>query len=101
MASSVGNSARQLVRQLLIHNQLQRLGCRSGGARDVAGHEWFDGFDFDGLVEKKLSPPYIPTVKSQLDTSNFDPYDMVPAPQTPHAPQAPHAHAPQTPHAPR
>lgn len=35
---------------------------------------WFDGFNWEGLVNKTLIPPIIPRVKHVTDASNFDDY---------------------------
>lgn len=51
-----------LVKQLLMHNPLQRLGMQKGGASDVKAHPWFAGFDWDAFAAKKLKAPHIPRV---------------------------------------
>ena len=51
-----------LVKQLLMHNPLQRLGMQKGGASDVKAHPWFAGFDWDAFAAKKLNAPHIPRV---------------------------------------
>lgn len=38
------------------------------------GFRWFDGFNWEGLVNKTLAPPILPQVKHVTDTSNFDDY---------------------------
>ncbi|XP_036329819.1 cGMP-dependent protein kinase, isozyme 2 forms cD5/T2-like [Rhagoletis pomonella] len=35
---------------------------------------WFDGFYWLGLQNRTLEPPIKPTVKSVVDTTNFDAY---------------------------
>jgi len=45
-----------------------------GGAKSIKKHPWFKGFDWDALVEKKLTAPIIPVIKSPLDMSNIDEY---------------------------
>jgi cGMP-dependent protein kinase len=35
---------------------------------------WFDGFNWEGLVNRTLTPPILPRVKHETDTSNFDEY---------------------------
>lgn len=35
---------------------------------------WFDGFNWEGLATRSLEPPITPTVKSPIDTHNFDQY---------------------------
>ena len=46
----VSESARDIIGGLMTHHQLQRLGCRQGGANDVREHDWFSGFDFEKLL---------------------------------------------------
>lgn len=33
---------------------------------------WFQGFDWDGLINKTLTAPIVQPVRSPCDTSNFD-----------------------------
>ena len=43
------------------------------------------GFDWDGLETRSLTPPILPKVQSTADTSNFDKYprdEAVPADET-------------------
>ena len=35
---------------------------------------WFDGFNWEGLQQRNLSPPIVPRIAGHLDTSNFDAY---------------------------
>jgi hypothetical protein len=35
---------------------------------------WFSGFDWDGLVNRTIKPPIIPTVAHSTDMSMFDKY---------------------------
>jgi len=35
---------------------------------------WFDGFNWEGLRNRTLTPPILPKVRSAIDTSNFDNY---------------------------
>ena len=55
-------------------NSAERLGYQKGGIRDIQKHKWFDGFNWEGLRQRTLTPPIIPKIKSHLDTSNFDAY---------------------------
>ena len=38
-------------------------------------HKWYVGFDWEALLEKSLAPPILPSLRGDLDTSNFDVYD--------------------------
>lgn len=35
---------------------------------------WFDGFYWEGLVNRTLTPPIMPSINSAIDTTNFDDY---------------------------
>ncbi|KAK5966762.1 cAMP-dependent kinase catalytic subunit [Trichostrongylus colubriformis] len=43
-----------------------------GHLDDVREHPWFDGFDFVEFRARKVKPPIVPVIKSDVDTSNFD-----------------------------
>ena len=50
-----------------------RLGYLKGGAEDIVRHAWFAGdFDWDGLVNRTVSPPWKPVTLRSDDVSNFD-----------------------------
>lgn len=36
------------------------------------GDPFFQGMDFDKLMNKELQPPFIPQIDSAIDLSNFD-----------------------------
>jgi len=57
-----------LINRLLHHNQLERFGCCPGSRpNNIKKHCWFSGFDFAALVERRLTPPYIPPAKDRCD----------------------------------
>jgi len=37
---------------------------------------WFDGFNWEGLRLRNLTPPIMPKISSHVDTSNFDEYPL-------------------------
>ncbi len=41
--------------------------------KEIPSHPWFDGVDFNKILNLQVSPPYIPDVKDELDFSNIDP----------------------------
>uniref|UniRef100_A0A8C2CXN5 cGMP-dependent protein kinase n=1 Tax=Cyprinus carpio TaxID=7962 RepID=A0A8C2CXN5_CYPCA len=53
-------------------NPSERLGNQKNGVKDIQKHKWFEGFNWDGIREGTLTPPFIPNVEGPLDTSNFD-----------------------------
>ena len=67
-------NAKSLIKKLLTADLTKRYGCLKNGATDIKKHKWFTGFDFAELLERKKTAPLVPDVKSEGDTSNFDPY---------------------------
>mmetsp|Transcript_19941 Transcript_19941/g.51424 ORF Transcript_19941/g.51424 Transcript_19941/m.51424 type:complete len:269 (-) Transcript_19941:184-990(-) len=68
------SECRDAIGKLLAHNPTQRLGCLRGGARDVKQHDFFKPIDFRKLEAKQIAPPFVPKVKDEFDTSNYDKY---------------------------
>lgn len=67
--------AKDIIKRLLEKEQVQRLGCLKHGADDIKNHEWFKGLDWAKLDARQLTPPWIPDIKDDLDSSNFDNYE--------------------------
>lgn len=67
-------NAKSLIKKLLTADLTKRFGCLKNGSEDIKKHKWFTGFDFTELLERKKVAPLVPDVKSESDTSNFDPY---------------------------
>jgi len=68
--------AKELIKKLCRDNSAERLGYQKGGIRDIQKHKWFDGFNWEGLRQRTLQPPILPSISSSMDTSNFDEYPM-------------------------
>jgi hypothetical protein len=62
-----------LVQKLLTQNPARRLGNLKHGVSDIINHRWFAGYDWDGLLKQKVTPPIIPELKSNCDASQFEP----------------------------
>ena len=71
---SVDGSAKDLVRKLLVADRTKRIGNLRNGAEDVKNHKWFKEVDWEDVIGRKLRPPYVPRVRFDGDTSNFDDY---------------------------
>jgi len=76
------DGAKDLCMKLLHKRPRLRLGMQKNGTQDLKDHFWFAGFDWDALVNKELETPWIPKIKSALDHSNFEDYDMGDSPLT-------------------
>uniref|UniRef100_A0A2S2R382 cGMP-dependent protein kinase n=1 Tax=Sipha flava TaxID=143950 RepID=A0A2S2R382_9HEMI len=64
---NITRNARVLIKKLCRDNPAERL-------TEVQKHKWFDGFNWEGLRTRTLTPPILPVVRSAIDTSNFDNY---------------------------
>lgn len=63
---------RNFVKGLLNRNPKHRLGAKED-AEELKKHPFFDDIDWEALAKKKITPPFKPKLKSETDTSNFDP----------------------------
>jgi hypothetical protein len=41
---------------------------------DIKEHPWFTKLDWDKLLAMNVTAPYVPKVKDEKDTSNFEDY---------------------------
>ena len=70
--SKATDEARALIQGLCTVKVAYRLGYLKGGAADVQAHAWFSGYDWDGLVNSTIEPPWRPQLSSCDDTTCFD-----------------------------
>lgn len=61
-----------IMRRLLRRNPDRRLGSSERDAEDVKKQAFFRNLNWDDLLMKRVKPPFIPTVRSSEDVSNFD-----------------------------
>merc|ERR1712137_259337 len=73
--SHFDSSARDLVKKLLASDRTRRLGNLKDGAADVKKHRFFKGLDWDAMAKRKGSPPIVPNILHEGDTSNFEEYE--------------------------
>jgi hypothetical protein len=52
----------------------KRLGCTAIGAEEIKQHPWFFGVDWTNRFQQKYTPPLLPMVESEGDSSNFADY---------------------------
>lgn len=70
----ITRNAANMIKKLCKDNPTERLGYQKSGLKDIQKHKWFDGFNWEGLRKRSLTPPIVPTVRSNSDASNFDDY---------------------------
>lgn len=66
--------AKDLIKRLLTHDRTKRYGCLKAGAEDIKKHKWYKNVDWDVVLNRGLTPPFIPSVKAMDDTTMFDKY---------------------------
>jgi len=66
--------AKDLVKKLLSPDLSKRYGNLKGGVNDIKNHKWFAGIDWERLARCETPGTYIPPLKHEGDTSNFDAY---------------------------
>lgn len=75
----MSSDAKSLLRGLLTRDPNERLG--NNGSEEIKNHPFFGSIDWRKLNQKKLQPPYKPSVDSAMDTTNFDDEFTSEAPQ--------------------
>jgi serine/threonine protein kinase len=61
-----------IVLQLLRKSPDRRLGSSERDAEDVKKQAFFRHIQWDELLHRRIPPPFVPTVHSMEDVSNFD-----------------------------
>lgn len=74
--SYLSANAKSLLEGLFIKDPEKRLGGNSDDGAAVRAHPWFEGVDWDAVLNKKVKPPFILKTKDEVDVSNFDPVNQ-------------------------
>ncbi|KAF2761347.1 kinase-like protein [Pseudovirgaria hyperparasitica] len=69
---ALSTEGRNFVKGLLNRNPRHRLGA-TRDAEELKAHPFFADIDWVALAKKNVAPPFKPKLKSEEDTSNFDP----------------------------
>ncbi|OJJ36651.1 hypothetical protein ASPWEDRAFT_26109 [Aspergillus wentii DTO 134E9] len=69
---ALSTEGRNFVKGLLNRNPKHRLGAKED-ALELMAHPFFHDVDWNALCRKEVIPPFKPKLKSDTDTSNFDP----------------------------
>ncbi|XP_033624570.1 RAC-gamma serine/threonine-protein kinase-like isoform X2 [Asterias rubens] len=68
----LSDSARSLLSGLLAKDPTKRLGGGQEDAKEIMEHPFFACINWEDLFDKKIEPPFKPSVKSETDTRYFD-----------------------------
>ncbi|KAI2466794.1 hypothetical protein F4781DRAFT_434009 [Annulohypoxylon bovei var. microspora] len=61
-----------ILQKLLTRDPDQRLGSGPTDAQEVMSQPFFRNIVWDDIYNKRVAPPFMPTIKNATDTSNFD-----------------------------
>lgn len=61
-----------ILQKLLTREPELRLGSGPTDAQEVMSHAFFRNINWDDIYHKRVPPPFMPTISSATDTSNFD-----------------------------
>ncbi|KAJ3118144.1 Serine/threonine kinase [Phlyctochytrium bullatum] len=70
--SNMPKDTLSLLQQLLNKDPARRLGGGKLDAEEVKRHPYFAGVDWNAFMQKRVPPPWKPTITSATDVSNFD-----------------------------
>ena len=66
---------KDLIDKLLVVRASHRLGSLAGADKDIRAHPWYSRLDWNNLVKKGYTAPWIPKLKDAMDSSCFDNWD--------------------------
>ena len=55
-----------LIKGLLVRDTTRRLGCGVGGPMSVMRQCFYAGFDWEGLLERRVVPPFVPNTSKNI-----------------------------------
>uniref|UniRef100_A0A4W4HQ82 protein kinase C n=1 Tax=Electrophorus electricus TaxID=8005 RepID=A0A4W4HQ82_ELEEL len=68
----LSSEAIAIMRRLLRRNPERRLGSGEKDAEEVKKQPFFRSMDWETLLQRKLPPPFVPSIGGEEDVSNFD-----------------------------
>ncbi|KAI9322476.1 kinase-like domain-containing protein [Dichotomocladium elegans] len=69
---NLSKNAQSLLHALLQKDPELRLGSGKADSMQVRAHNFYENVNWDDLLAKRVSVPFLPTIRSRADTSNFD-----------------------------
>lgn len=69
---SMAKESVDIIQKLLCRNPKQRLGYSERDALEIMEQPYFDGINFDDILNCKVEPPYVPNIKDPRDAQCFE-----------------------------
>ena len=70
--SYLSPNAHSLLEGLFRKDPEKRLGGGPEDAAAIRNHAWFEGVDWETVINKNVKVPFVPKIKGDVDVSNFD-----------------------------
>eukprot|EP00915_Cephaloidophora_sp_WS-2016_P002184 GHVH01002922.1.p1 GENE.GHVH01002922.1~~GHVH01002922.1.p1 ORF type:complete len:716 (+),score=74.79 GHVH01002922.1:2378-4525(+) len=67
---TIGPVTKDFLQRLFVKDPKNRLGAHN--IEEIKRHPFFRDVDFEGLKNKRVVAPFVPTISNEFDTSNFD-----------------------------
>lgn len=74
----MSTEARDLIQNLLRVKPIERFGTH--GTQDIKDHAWFQSIDFDQILARQVTPPFVPDIQYDGDTRCFAYYEEIQLP---------------------
>ena len=68
----INESARDLIKNLLVIDPSKRLGSGEKGSENIKKHKYFKNVNWDDAWNRKIKPPFIPKLSNETDLRYFD-----------------------------
>ena len=65
------DEVKDIIIRLLIKEPTKRMGSQKD-VEEIKNHPWFKGFDWEGMLNRKLKAPFLPKVGGEDWVKNFD-----------------------------
>ena len=69
---SLNKNAKHLLEKLLVLDPKERLGSGPDGSENIKNEPYFKGIKWDDVLNKKIKPPFVPKLNSDVDLRYFD-----------------------------
>lgn len=67
----ISANARDFMSRLLDRNPLTRLGSSDRDIEEIKEHPFFEGLNWDDVINRRVKPQWLPELQSEEDTKNF------------------------------
>ena len=74
---NINENAKSIIKHFLNVDMNKRLGCNKRGIYEIIIHPFFKNFDWEALLHRKLTPPFIPNIRRLNLDNNYRKIDEI------------------------